>query len=207
MSPEGSVAAVIFDFGNVVVRWSMPALFSEFFDDPADMDRFLSEVLTPAENLRCDLGTPLAEIVDELISAHPHHEKPLTAWRDRWIDTLPGPVTGTEELIDDLLAGGYGVYGLSNFSAETFPWAVERYPVFHRFHGIVLSGEEGVAKPDPAIYTTLTERYGLDIGSCVFMDDSPANVAGAHEVGMAAFLFTDTNSARATLREQYGVRV
>src|SRR5690606_5716949 len=161
----------------------------QVFDDHDEMERFLAEVLTPAENLRCDLGTPLATVVGELAERHPQHREPLEAWRDRWIETIPREIPGTAALVDDLRGAGHLVAGLSNFSAETFPWCRERYPVFERFDDIVLSGEVGVAKPDPSIYRLVCERNGIAPADAVFLDDSPANVAGAHAVGMAAFLF------------------
>lgn len=192
--------AVVFDFGGVVVEWNMRALFVEFFDDDSEMDAFLAEVLTPAENLRCDLGTPLATVVGELVERHPQHRMPLEAWRDRWIETIPGEIDGTAELIADLRSLGLRLLGLSNFSAETFPWCRARYDVFEQFDDIVLSGEVGVAKPDPAIYRLVCERSGIEPADAVFLDDAPTNVAGAHAVGMSAFLFTTADQARADLR-------
>lgn len=194
-----AIRAVVFDFGNVVVRWDLRALFGQVFDDEAAMEQFLAEVLTPAENLRCDLGTPLAVVVEELTARHPHHRGALEAWRDRWIETIPGEVEGTAELIDDLAARGYPVLGLSNFSAETFPWCRDRYRVFDRFTDIVISGDVGLAKPQPEVYGLLLERNGLLPAEAVFLDDSPANVAGAQAVGMEAFLFTTAERARADL--------
>lgn len=188
--------AVIFDFGGVVVDWDMRHLFRQVFDDHDEMEHFLAEILTPAENLRCDLGTPLATVVTELVARHPRHRAPLEAWRDRWIETIPREIPGTAALVDDLRRAGHPVLGLSNFSAETFPWCRARYPVFEAFDDIVLSGEVGVAKPDPAIYRLVCERNGIEVDEAVFLDDSPTNVAGAHAVGMAAFLFTDAAQAR-----------
>ena len=89
--------------------------------------------------------------------------------------------------------------GLSNFSSETFPWCRERFEVFGRFEDIVISGEAGVAKPDPQIYELLCERNGIEPAEAVFLDDSVINVEGALAVGMAAFHFTDTPQARRDL--------
>ena len=193
------IAAVVFDFGGVVVEWNMRALFREFLEGD-ELDRFLADVLTPADNLRCDLGTPLAQVVDEVTARHPHYEVPLAAWRDRWIETIPGPIPGTERLIGDLRTAGYRILGLSNFSAETFPLCRERYPVFEQFDDIVISGEAGVAKPDPRIYQLLLDRNSLRPDQAVFLDDSPTNVNGAIAVGMAAFGFTTAEQAAVDLR-------
>src|SRR5437762_2386167 len=99
MAPQPPRRAVVFDFGGVVVRWDMRALFTPMFASHDDMERFLGEVLTPAENLRCDLGTPLATVVGDLAARYPHYREPLEAWRDRWIETIPGDIPGTAELI------------------------------------------------------------------------------------------------------------
>ena len=190
----------VFDFGGVVVEWNMRALFVEFFDDPADLDHFLTDILTPADNFRCDLGVPLAVVVDEVIGRHPEHRVPLEAWRDRWIETIPREIPGTADLIDDLRAAGHRVLGLSNFSAETFPLCRAAYPVFERFDDIVVSGEHGIGKPQPEIYHLLCERNGIEPAEAVFLDDSPGNVTAAHAVGMGAHLFVDAAQARAALR-------
>lgn len=198
--------AAIFDFGGVVVEWSIRALLVEFFDDPAELDHFLTHVLTPADNLRCDLGAPIAGVVGEIVGRHPEHRIPLEAWRDRWIETIPGEIPGTAELIGDLRTAGHLVLGLSNFSAETFPLCRAKYPVFERFDDIVISGEHGIGKPQPEIYRLLCERNGIEPADAVFLDDSPTNVTGAHAVGMGAHLFTDATQARLDLRNDgFGV--
>ena len=201
-----SPTAAVFDFGGVVVEWNMRALLVEFFDDPADLDHFLTNVLTPADNFRCDLGAPLAEVVGEIAERHPEHRIPLEAWRDRWIETIPREIPGTADLIDDLRRAGHLVLGLSNFSAETFPLCRAAYPVFERFDDIVLSGEHGIGKPQAEIYHLVCERSGIAPGDAVFLDDSPANVTGAHAVGMGGHLFTDAAQARLDLRaDGFGV--
>ena len=202
--PSAHIDTVILDFGGVVVDWDMRHLFRTVFDDPDEMETFLAEVLTPAENFRCDLGTPIADVVGGLIEGHPAHRTALEAWRDRWVETVPSTIDGMEVLIDEIRAAGIGLYGLSNFSAETFPLAQARHRVFERFDGIVISGEAGVAKPQPEIYHLLCDRYGLEISRSVFVDDSPVNVRGAEAVGMAAVHFTDVATLRAAL-ETLGV--
>lgn len=196
----------VFDFGGVVVQWSMRALLVEFFDDDAGLDHFLTHVLTPADNVRCDLGAPIAGVVGEIVERHPEHRVPLEAWRDRWIETIPGEIPGTAELIADLRAAGHPVLGLSNFSAETFPSCRAKYPIFEEFDDIVLSGEHGIGKPQPEIYHLLCERNRIGPSDAVFFDDSPGNVAGAHAIGMGAHLFTTAEQARLDLRSD-GFRV
>ena len=198
---DSPIRAVVLDFGGVVVDWDMRHLFRKVFDDEARMEYFLSHVLTQAENHRCDSGIPLAQVVAETSARHPEYAHALEAWRDRWIETVPGMILGAEDLIDDLRAAGYLVLGLSNFSAETFPMCRAGYPVFERFDDIVISGQVGVAKPGPEIYLLLCERNGIEPSQAVFLDDSPVNVDGALAVGMQAMRFTDTRRARAALAD------
>jgi len=199
------ISTVVFDFGGVVVEWSMRALFDQFFDESIELDHFLSEVLTPAENLRCDLGVPLATVVGDLVERHPGHRAPLEAWRDRWIETIPGEIPGTAALIAELRSSGYRIAGLSNFSAETFPWCRAEYAIFEQFDDIVISGDVGLAKPQPEIFQLVCDRNGIEPSQAVFLDDSPANVQGALDAGWSAFVFTSAEQARADLAS-IGVR-
>lgn len=204
--PPPTIDTVILDFGGVVVDWDMRHLFRTVFDDRDEMETFLSTVLTPAENFRCDLGVPIAEVVGGLVDRHPAHRLPLEAWRDRWVETVPSTIDGIEDLIDEIRSAGLGLYGLSNFSAETFPLAQARHPVFEQFDGIVISGEAGVAKPQPEIYHLICERYGVEMSRSVFVDDSPVNVQGARAVGMTAVHFTDVTALRREL-EALGIEL
>lgn len=193
------IDTIVFDFGGVVVDWNMRHLFDVVFDGRDDLDYFLTEVLSPAENLRCDLGTPLAEVTDALSAAHPEYAFALDAWRTRWVETVPHLIEGTVPLLDELRAADYRLLGLSNFSAETFPLCAAKHQVFDRFEDIILSGEIGIAKPDAGIYTQLLERNGVDPASSVFIDDSPKNVIGARAVGMAGIHFESAAQTRAEL--------
>lgn len=193
------IDAVILDFGGVVIDWNMRHLFRTVFDDQSEMEHFLATVLTPAENLRCDLGVPIAQVVAELCERHPDHTEALVAWRDRWIETVPSAMPGMPELIRDLRSAGLAVYGLSNFSAETFALARDRHETLGAFDGIVLSAEEGVAKPQPEIFHRLFERYGVDPGRAVFVDDAHANVEAGRALGLLSVLFAGADDLRTTL--------
>lgn len=204
MSPAAgrrAITTVIFDFGGVVVDWDMRHLFRTVFDDADEMERFLAEVLTPEENLRLDLGTPLADIVADLAHRHPADRAALEAWRDRWIETIPREVPGADELLRELRHDGYRLIGLSNFSNETFPLCRARYRVFDHFDDIVLSGDVGLAKPDPSMYRLACSRSSIGPDEAVFIDDSPRNVAGAEAVDIHALLFRGIDELRRDLRE------
>ena len=199
------IRAIVWDVGNVLVQWDVRALYRTIFDDPADMEHFLAEIWTPAHNLRCDAGEPYADVIAEVVAAHPEHEAAIRAAWGRWIETIPGEVEGSLELLTELRVAGYPQYGLTNFSAETLP-LIEHYPQLGLLDDIVASGHVGVTKPDPAIYGIVLDRAGVDADEAVFLDDSPTNVDGARAVGMPAILFTDVPSARRALADM-GVRV
>ena len=98
-------------------------------------------------------------------------------------------IEGSAELLRELQAKGYRVLALSNWSAETFPLARSRYPILAAFEGVVVSGQEGMIKPDPAIYRLLCDRYRIAPERAVFIDDSLRNVAAARAFGMQAIHF------------------
>ncbi len=196
----GHVEAVIYDIGNVLIRWDVRALYRTIFDDPEEMERFLAEVWTPLENDRCDRGAPFAEVIAERVALHPHHEHAIRAAWDRWIETVPGPVEGAWELVADLDDRGVRLYGLSNFSAETFPLVRNAYPGFERFRDVVISGDHpGLAKPDHELFRILLDRHGLEPSRTLFVDDSPANTAAAAELGLLTVTFEDTDAFRKEL--------
>ena len=196
------ITCVAFDFGRVVVDWDPRHLFRQVFTDHDEMEHFLAHVLTPDENLRLDLGMPLAELVADLVERHPDSSVALEAWRDRWVETIPGPIAGTADLIAELLGAGLRVVGLSNFSAETFPLVRAAYPHFDLLDDIVISGEHPpLAKPDPEIFELVCERNDIEPSDAVFIDDVAANTAAASALGFATVTFTDAPSLRRELRE------
>ncbi len=190
-------SAVLYDVGNVLIRWDVRALYRTIFDDVDEMEHFLSTVWTLEENGRCDRGEPFADVIAERVRLHPGYETAIRAAWDRWIETIPGPVEGAWELVEELDHAGVPLYGLTNFSAETFPIVVEQYPGFGRFRDIVVSGEHpGLAKPEPEIFQLVCERSGLDPAQLLFVDDTPANTKVAAELGFPTVDFTDTASFR-----------
>ena len=194
------VEAIVFDIGNVLIEWDVRALYRTMFDDESDMERFLSHVWTPMENLRCDRGTPFAEVIAETIARHPGYEPEIRAAWDRWIETVPGEVPGALELLADLAAANMPMYGLSNFSAETFPLIRNTYPHFDYLEDIVISGDHPpLAKPDPEIFELLCTRAGISPATTVFIDDVDVNTVAAAELGFITVTFIDTPSLRSEL--------
>lgn len=195
-----AVTAVVFDLGNVVIEWDPRRLYRPLFaGDEEAMERFLAEVATPAWNTELDRGRPFAEAIAELSAAHPDHAELIEAYGQRWPETLGPPIEGTVAIMAELKATGVPLYALSNWSSETFPVARERHAFLAWFEGIVLSGEEGVAKPDPAIFQRLVERYDLHPSTTVFVDDSATNVEAAVALGFVGLVFVGSDALRREL--------
>ena len=187
MSPR----AVLWDFGNVIVRWDPRTLYSKIFPDPAERDRFLGHVCTMAWHAPTDCGVSFAENCAALAAAHPHHEAAIWAWHRRWDEMFSGPIAETEAAIERLHARGVPQYGLSNISHETLATTLAMSPAFARLTGVVASGLEGVMKPDPAIFRLAAERAGLAPGELLFVDDSARNIEAAAALGFDVHHFTD----------------
>jgi 2-haloacid dehalogenase len=156
--------------------------------------------VTSAEwNHRQDAGRSWAEAVEELCLAHPDKRDLIEAYAARWEEMLGGPIDGTVAILAELRDAGVPLYALSNWSAETFPRARERYEFLRWFDGTVISGELGVTKPDPRIYEHLLERFGLQAGQVFFTDDLVANVEAARALGIEAVVFRGPEPLRRDL--------
>jgi len=191
---------VIFDFGGVLIDWDPRHLYRKLFaGDDAAMEEFLATVCNSAWNVRQDGGRPIAEATRELTLAHPHHAEMIAAFYGRFDEMMPGPIEGTVAILDELRARGVPVYGLTNFSAETYPRALARFPFIGWLRGVIVSGEHGIVKPDPAIYRLLCDRFAIDPSSAVFIDDAKRNAEGAEAVGIRGIHFTGPEALRAEL--------
>jgi 2-haloacid dehalogenase len=198
---HGRFEAVVFDLGGVLIDWDPRYLYRTIFaGDDAAMERFLSETATPAWNAEQDAGRTWREAIDALIALHPDRRDLIVAYDERWAEMLGGPIDGTVDVLADLRRVGIRLAALSNWSAEKFPIARERYPFLDWFEAIVISGEVGLAKPDPRIFRHLLERTGFAAESTVYVDDMPANVVVAEDLGMMALRFQDPGTLRDDLR-------
>ena len=200
-SGNGRPGAVVFDLGGVLLDWNPRYLYRTVFDDEAEMERFLSEVCTMEWHHAHDLGVPPEETVPPLDRSPPQYAEHIWAWPRRSEEMLAGPIDGSVEILRALKAAGVPVYALTNMETWTYPGRTERYPFLNWFDGTVVSGFEGVAKPDPRVFHVLLERYGLTPESTLFIDDSPTNVAAARRVGMQAIEFESPERLRECLEE------
>lgn len=185
-----AVTNVVFDIGNVLIRWDPKLLYSRLFPDPAQRDRFLAEVCSEAWNRELDRGMSFADGIAELVARHPQWADQIHAWDLRWHEMVPGAVEGSVVILERLRAMGVATWAITNFSTEKYAEAVPRFPFLKGFRDTVVSAHERLLKPDAAIFRVLLDRNHLDPATCLFIDDIPENVAGARRVGMQAVAFT-----------------
>jgi 2-haloacid dehalogenase len=198
---NGKPCAVVFDLGGVLLDWDPRHLYRKLFDDEAAMDRFLNEVCTMEWHHAHDLGVPPEETMPPLIAAHPGQAELIRAWTERSEEMLGDPIEPTVEILRELKANGVPVYALTNMESWTYPGRRERYPFLRWFDGTIVSGDEGVAKPDPRIFKLLLERFHLNPASTLFIDDKPNNVAAARDIGIQSIVFESPENLRRTLED------
>ncbi len=191
---------IVFDIGNVLIAWEPHAAFRHAFESDAEIDAFLDAADFYAWNLEQDRGRSRAE---GLAAARPGHAALLAGYLDRFHLTIAEKIPGSWEVMEALRARGHAIYGLTNFARETWPVALKVHPELGRaFVDVVVSGHEGIIKPDRAIYDLLCRRGGLRAGDCLFIDDSAANAEGARAAGWQAHHFTSVEGLRRDLAER-----
>lgn len=193
---------IIFDFGAVLLDWSPEHLYKPYFNDDEKMRHFLTEVCPYSWNATVDAGKSTAEATAERVALFPEWEKEIRMYYGQWEKMMNGEIPGMREVVESLKKKGYGVYGLSNWSAETFvPFVRGKYPVLKLLDGYVVSGFEKVKKPDPRLYRILLDRYGLKADECIFIDDSPDNIAAGEALGIRGIVFSSPVELKKRLAE------
>lgn len=199
---RSSLTTAVFDLGGVLIDWNPRHLYRKLFaGDEAAMERFLAEVCTPDWNLAQDAGRPFAEACALLVERHPEKKELIEAFHHRWTEMLAGPIEGTVEILRELKERGTPLYALTNWSAETFPHALERYGFLEWFIGTIVSGRERIVKPDPRIYRLLVERFEIDPAAAVYIDDNRRNTEAASALGLHGIHFTTPAALAAELRD------
>ncbi len=194
------IKAVVFDLGGVVFDWSADYLYRELIPDETKRRWFLSNVCTPAWNLKQDGGRLVADAEAELIAVHPEYADLIRAFYGQWPRTLRGTLDDGVALVEELHAAGMPLYALTNWSAETFHHVEDRYDFMKRFRHIVVSGRIKMLKPEARIYHHLLEHVGEKAEDCVFIDDAPHNAEGARAIGMHAIQHRSGAETAAALR-------
>lgn len=187
-----AIKNVVFDFGGVLIDWNPRHIYKDVFKDDERMEFFLNNICTGQWNSQMDRGRSFDECIAELSAEHPEYATEIAMWKTRWPQMISGIVPQGVELLKKVKASGkYSLYGLTNWSAETFPYAFNHFPFLADFEGIVVSGEEKMIKPEKGIFLTLFERYHLNPEESLFIDDNPKNLDTAKSRGMHTILFSD----------------
>ena len=195
------VDAVVFDLGGVLIDWNPRHLYRQLFDDEAAMEEFLATICTLEWHVAHDLGQSTADSCAALALEHPEHAELIRAWAERSEDMIGGAIDGTVSILAELRAAGVRCYALSNMEPETFPLRLERFEFLHWFDGHLISGLEGLVKPDPEIFRLLLRRFDLQPSRTLFIDDSAVNVEAATKIGIRSVLFESPGQLRADLQE------
>lgn len=195
---------IIFDFGGVLVDWNPHYLYDTYFGSKEKADWFLSHICTQTWNAQMDGGKPFAEGIAEKIAEFPEWEKEIRMYWDDWEQMMGEQIAGMQTLLEELRAQGYALYGLSNWSAETFNRVRDRYPIFGLLDGMVISGEEHVAKPDARIFEILLQRYHIVPQEAIFVDDNKPNIDAAMALGIRGIVFQSAEQTRTAIAQMAG---
>ena len=193
------ITTVVFDVGKVLFEWDLRHLFAKLIDDKDELKYFVTHVVTPEWHFQHDAGRPLAEMVPERIAEFPKYAAFIDAYATRFNETIPGPVKGSLEIVSELAERRVPLFAITNFGAEFWDMFRPTQPIFDHFGDIIVSGVEKLLKPDPAIYALALERFGLEPGEAIFIDDNHDNVLSARANGFAAHHFENSEGLRREL--------
>ena len=201
MQQNSTIKNIIFDFGGVVMDWNPRYFFKDYFNDDERMEYFLKHIAEDEWNAEQDSGRSLQEGTEIQVAKFPEWEKEIRAYYDNWTTMLKSDIPENVEVLRKLEYSEYELFGLTNWSAETFPYALENYDFFNAFKGkIVVSGTEKLIKPDPKIWEVLLERYHLKPEESVFIDDNPKNIEVAKTLGFITVHITEETNLDEELR-------
>lgn len=194
---------IVFDLGGVLLDWNPRYLYQRFFDgNLTAIDSFLNEINFSEWNLEQDKGRTFAEGVADLSRQFPHHSSLIAAYHEQWENSISGPIQETVDILRLLKQKKHPLFGLSNWSAETFSRIRPKYDFLEWFDGIVISGEVKAAKPDRRIYEILLELINDSAENCLFIDDSRANIVAAEELGFMTIHFESSQQLKRDLSAQ-----
>ena len=191
---KNQIDTIIFDLGGVLIDWNPEYVYREVFNGDQDkVDWFLNNICTSEWNVEQDAGRTFKEATNQLVDQYPQYEEWIRIFYDRWEDMLGGPIKETVKLLDQLKESNlYKLYALTNWSAESFHVALERFDFLKQFEGIIVSGEEKTRKPFSKIYEITLDRYQLIAGKSIFIDDNFENIQTAKKLGINAIHFKNT---------------
>ncbi|MES1216056.1 MAG: HAD family phosphatase [Bacteroidota bacterium] len=195
-----SINTIIFDLGGVLIDWNPLYVFGSYFESQEKLDYFFAHVCSSDWNEEQDAGKPIKESTEERIKLFPEWEKPIRDYYGRWTEMLGGPIQETVDIFRNLKQQeGLKIYALTNWSAETFPVALNLYEFLHWFDGRVVSGEEKMRKPFPEFYKVLLDRYNVNPEAAIFIDDNLRNVEAAGKLGIKSIHFQSSEQLKKEL--------
>lgn len=198
---NSAIRNIVFDFGGVLMDWNPRYFYKDYFNDDEKMKYFLRNIATDEWNAEQDRGRSLAEGTAFLIAKFPEWEKEIRAYYDNWTTMLRSDIPENVAVLKQLKHSDYELFGLTNWSTETLPYALENYDFFEIFNGkIVVSGEEKLIKPDPEIWHVLLNRYQIKAEESVFIDDSARNIEEAKNLGFITIHVTEQTNLAEELR-------
>ncbi|HUC82248.1 MAG TPA: HAD family phosphatase [Flavisolibacter sp.] len=194
------INTIIFDLGGVLVDWNPAYVFDKLITDETKRKQFFAEICTPEWNEEQDAGRSLKEATQMLVDQHPEWQEYIEAYYGRWEEMLGGPIDETVEIFRELKQSGrYKFYALTNWSAELFPIALQKYDFLHWFDGRLVSGEEKMRKPFPEFYQLLLDRFSIKKEEAIFIDDNLRNAEAAQQFGIETIRFTTPADLREAL--------
>ena len=195
-----NIKNIIFDFGGVLIDWNPRYLYRNMFHDEIEMEFFLEKICSLEWNLKQDAGRSFNEATKELVNKFPNHENEIRNYYSNWTKMIGGAIEENVALLEDL-KDKYRLFGLTNWSAETFPKVFKHYSFFKELEGIVVSGTEKLVKPDARIYKLLLTRYGLKANESLFIDDNHENIIAANKLGFKTIHLTETANLKDELQK------
>lgn len=197
---------IVFDFGNVLVCWKPERMFVDYFQgDDASYWYFWRHVCPLEWRNRIDAGEDISTCIAEQQRLFPEYADAISCYDTKWGEALTGEVEGMYEVVKELQAKGYDVYGLTNWSMETFPQARDRFPILQLIDRYIVSGDVHLVKPDSRIFQLLLDRFELRPQETIFIDDNEDNVAAAIQVGLHGIHFTTAENLKKELKNQYDI--
>ena len=193
------ITTVVFDIGKVLFEWDLRHLFAKLIDNEQELEYFVSNVVTPQWHFQHDAGRTLSELTAERTADFPQYAELIDAYAMRLNETIPGPIEGSLEIVSELAERSVPLFAITNFGAEFWDMFRPTQPIFDHFGDIIVSGVEKLIKPDPAIYGLALQRFGLQPGEAIFIDDNHDNVLSARANGFVAHHFTDAGTLRSEL--------
>lgn len=193
---------IIFDLGAVLIDWNPRHLYRKIFKTEEEISWFLENICTSEWNDEQDAGRSFEEATEELLTRHPEWVEPIRAWYGRWQETIQGPIQGTVDILKTIKESeNYRLYALTNWSAQTFPWALDTFEFLHWFEGIVISGVEKMRKPQPEFYQILFDRYHVNPRNTLFIDDNARNIETGKSIGLTTIHFQSPSQLHTELHQ------